>query len=242
MNRVNSRSDHGHEDSTISIVTDYYYYYYYYYYVYRPYGCPCRCTISCTAYNASSSNFTSRRIYLSKSGLRHFTTSCCTVHASSDTNDRRAQRHHHKPSLMNKLPTTTTTVRVSAPFCMISFWRPKWGQLHSPIFAAITTIASAVCLYTTASKRQCCNVLWNQTVDIMQMRCKCKIFIHHVTRSHNNIITSNWGCCYYYCYYYYFNLFLSPNYHSRIHYCKFYISLDTKQVILEMFFLAILLA
>ena len=29
MNRVNSRSDHGHEDSTINIVVDYYYYYYY---------------------------------------------------------------------------------------------------------------------------------------------------------------------------------------------------------------------
>ena len=28
MNRVNSRSDHGHEDSTINIVVDYYYYYY----------------------------------------------------------------------------------------------------------------------------------------------------------------------------------------------------------------------
>jgi len=26
---VNSRSDHGHEDSTINIVVDYYYYYYY---------------------------------------------------------------------------------------------------------------------------------------------------------------------------------------------------------------------
>jgi len=32
MNRVNSRSDHGHEDSTINIVVDYYYYYYQYYY------------------------------------------------------------------------------------------------------------------------------------------------------------------------------------------------------------------
>ena len=32
MNRVNSRSDHGHDDSTINIVVDYYYYYYYYYY------------------------------------------------------------------------------------------------------------------------------------------------------------------------------------------------------------------
>ena len=30
MNWVNSRSDHGHEDSTINIVVDYYYYYYYY--------------------------------------------------------------------------------------------------------------------------------------------------------------------------------------------------------------------
>jgi len=29
MNRVNSRSDHGHEDSTINIVVDYYYYYFY---------------------------------------------------------------------------------------------------------------------------------------------------------------------------------------------------------------------
>ena len=28
MNRVNSCSDHGHEDSTINIVVDYYYYYY----------------------------------------------------------------------------------------------------------------------------------------------------------------------------------------------------------------------
>jgi len=27
MNRVNSRSDRGHEDSTINIVVDYYYYY-----------------------------------------------------------------------------------------------------------------------------------------------------------------------------------------------------------------------
>jgi len=27
MNRVNSRSDHGHEDSTINTVIDYYYYY-----------------------------------------------------------------------------------------------------------------------------------------------------------------------------------------------------------------------
>ena len=27
MNRVNSRSDHGHVDSTINIVVDYYYYY-----------------------------------------------------------------------------------------------------------------------------------------------------------------------------------------------------------------------
>jgi len=27
MNRVNSRSDHGHEDSTINIVVDYYYHY-----------------------------------------------------------------------------------------------------------------------------------------------------------------------------------------------------------------------
>jgi len=27
---INSRSDHGHEDSTIDIVVDYYYYYYYY--------------------------------------------------------------------------------------------------------------------------------------------------------------------------------------------------------------------
>jgi len=26
---VNSRCDHGHEDSTINIVVDYYYYYYY---------------------------------------------------------------------------------------------------------------------------------------------------------------------------------------------------------------------
>ena len=32
MNRMNSRSGHGHEDSTINIVVDYYYYYYYYYY------------------------------------------------------------------------------------------------------------------------------------------------------------------------------------------------------------------
>jgi len=32
MNRVNSHSDHGHDDSTINIVVDYYYYYYYYYY------------------------------------------------------------------------------------------------------------------------------------------------------------------------------------------------------------------
>jgi len=31
MIRVNSRSDHGHDDSTINIVVDYYYYYYYYY-------------------------------------------------------------------------------------------------------------------------------------------------------------------------------------------------------------------
>jgi len=31
MNRVNSRSDHRHDDSTIDIVVDYYYYYYYYY-------------------------------------------------------------------------------------------------------------------------------------------------------------------------------------------------------------------
>jgi len=30
MNRVNSRSDHGHDDSTINIVVDCYYYYYYY--------------------------------------------------------------------------------------------------------------------------------------------------------------------------------------------------------------------
>ena len=30
MNRVNSRSDHGHDDSTINIVVDYYDYYYYY--------------------------------------------------------------------------------------------------------------------------------------------------------------------------------------------------------------------
>jgi len=30
INRVNSRSDHGHDDSTINIVVDYYYYYYYY--------------------------------------------------------------------------------------------------------------------------------------------------------------------------------------------------------------------
>jgi len=29
MNRVNSRSNHGHDDSTINIVVDYYYYYYY---------------------------------------------------------------------------------------------------------------------------------------------------------------------------------------------------------------------
>jgi len=29
MNRVNSRSDHGHDNSTINIVVDYYYYYYY---------------------------------------------------------------------------------------------------------------------------------------------------------------------------------------------------------------------
>jgi len=28
---VNSRIDHGHEDSTINIVVDYYYFYYYYY-------------------------------------------------------------------------------------------------------------------------------------------------------------------------------------------------------------------
>jgi len=27
MHRVNSRSDHGHDDSTINIVVDYYYYY-----------------------------------------------------------------------------------------------------------------------------------------------------------------------------------------------------------------------
>jgi len=33
MNRVNSRSDHGHEDSTINIVVDYYYYYYYFIYL-----------------------------------------------------------------------------------------------------------------------------------------------------------------------------------------------------------------
>ena len=33
MNRVNSSSDHGHDDSTINIVVDYYYYYYYYYYL-----------------------------------------------------------------------------------------------------------------------------------------------------------------------------------------------------------------
>ena len=32
MNRVNSRSDRGHDDSTINIVIDYYYYYYYYNY------------------------------------------------------------------------------------------------------------------------------------------------------------------------------------------------------------------
>jgi len=32
MNRVNSRSDHGHEDSTINIVVDYYYYYYHFLY------------------------------------------------------------------------------------------------------------------------------------------------------------------------------------------------------------------
>ena len=29
FNAVNSRSDHGHDDSTINIVVDYYYYYYY---------------------------------------------------------------------------------------------------------------------------------------------------------------------------------------------------------------------
>ena len=29
MNRVNSRSDRGHEDSIINIVVDYYYYFYY---------------------------------------------------------------------------------------------------------------------------------------------------------------------------------------------------------------------
>jgi len=27
----------------------------------------------------------------------------------------------------------------------------------------------------------------------MQMRCKCKIFIHHVPKSPNNIVISNWG-------------------------------------------------
>ena len=36
MNRVNSRSDHGHEDSTINIVVGYYYYYYYYYHPQPP--------------------------------------------------------------------------------------------------------------------------------------------------------------------------------------------------------------
>jgi len=30
MNRLNSRSDHGYEDSTINVVVDYYCYYYYY--------------------------------------------------------------------------------------------------------------------------------------------------------------------------------------------------------------------
>ena len=30
MNLVNSRSDHGHDDSTINIVVDYYYYYYFF--------------------------------------------------------------------------------------------------------------------------------------------------------------------------------------------------------------------
>jgi len=37
MNRVNSRSDHGHDDSTINIDVDYYYYYYCYWY-------PCCCS------------------------------------------------------------------------------------------------------------------------------------------------------------------------------------------------------
>jgi len=36
MNRVNSRSDHGHDDSTINIVVDYYYYYYYTKFALRP--------------------------------------------------------------------------------------------------------------------------------------------------------------------------------------------------------------
>ena len=37
MNRVNSCSDHGHDDSTINNVFDYYYYYCYYYYYYYCY-------------------------------------------------------------------------------------------------------------------------------------------------------------------------------------------------------------
>ena len=40
MNRVNSRSDHGHDRSTINVVVYYYYYYcYYYYYYYYYYYC-----------------------------------------------------------------------------------------------------------------------------------------------------------------------------------------------------------
>ena len=42
MNRVNSRSDHGHDDSTINIVIDYYYYYYYY------------CSVHCAAVAATN--------------------------------------------------------------------------------------------------------------------------------------------------------------------------------------------
>ena len=42
MNRVNSRSDHGHDDSTINIVVDYYYYYYF--------SQPWFCTVRCIGY------------------------------------------------------------------------------------------------------------------------------------------------------------------------------------------------
>jgi len=89
-----------------------------------------------------------------------------------------------------RLRLVTQTCALPPQVCVTSLRRVKRAKLYRPISAAFKTIASPICndLSTTTTTTHtiteyhpflCCN----KTVDVMQMRCKCKIFIHHVTKS-----------------------------------------------------------